>query len=221
MSNYPQLVLQISNKFSRDGRMITTRDTPSIPVFYVKTDAAGKKNLAPVLDGKDTDPQYRSGESEYETKYDEVYDSNGTPLGVNAYSEDIRKYRPAQFVTDPETGITYQRSAYGNIIPNINDAYKWVNATYPDLVSSLPSSGSATKLDNGQLPPIPNESKEATEKYWRAVNHYNEVLENIMARDQQNGIGGKIRRRRRQKRTTLRKRRTASKRRRNKSRRRK
>ena len=210
MSNYPQLVLQISNKFSRDGRMITTRDTPSIPVFYMKTDATGKKILVPVLDGKDNDPQYRSGESEYETKYDEVYDSNGTPLGVNAYSEDIRKYRPAQFVTDPETGITYQRSAYGNIIPNINDAYKWVNTTYPDLVSSLPSSGSATKLDNGQLPPIPNESKEATEKYWRAVNHYNETLQNIMARDKQNGVGGKIRRR--QKRKTYRKRGKTSKR---------
>lgn len=219
MSNYPQLILQISNKFARDGRMITTRDTPSIPVFYMKTDATGKKILVPVLDGKDNDPQYRSGESEYVTKYDEVYDSNGTPLGVNAYSEDIRKYRPVQFVTDPETGITYQRSAYGNIIPNINDAYKWVNATYPDLVSSLPSSGSATKLDNGQLPPIPNESKEATEKYWRAVNHYNEVLENIMARDKQNRIGGKIRRR--QKRKTYRKRGKTSRRRRNKSRRRK
>jgi hypothetical protein len=212
-SSYPQLRMQKPNRFTRRGMGITTRNTPDTPVFYRKTNAAHESILVPALDGKDNNPEYGEGNP---TISDELYTRGRNPLGINAYGEDIRKYRPANLVTDPDTGITFKSSIYGNPVRSPHDSNKWVAENYHEIVANLPISGSANKENEENESTKANKENEALKNYDNALRYYER---SISKRAKPNGGGKKSRKR--HKRKTLRKKGKTSKRRRNKSRRRK
>ena len=203
-SSYPQLRMQKPIKFTRRGRGITKRNDPDTPVFYRKTNAAHESILVPALDGKDNNPEYGEGNP---TISDELYNKGRKPLGINAYGVDIRKYRPANLVTDPDTGITFKSSIYGNPVRFPHDSNKWVAENYHEIVANLPISGSANKENEENESIKANKENEALKNYDNALRHY----ERSISKRAKPNVGGK-KSRKRHKRKTIRKKGKTSKR---------
>jgi len=158
----------LPRRFSTDGRLITNSGTPSIPVFYLKKYAQGPR-LERAIDGQDNVMLDEDGdELSYTTTENELYDEEEHPLGINAFGEDIQKYRVA---TIDEQGI--QRNKYGDIVRTPHDVYMWVTNNYPEIVQNLPRPEDAETL----------ETREAIEEYNNKISEYEDRISHALARE--------------------------------------